>query len=93
MVDPHTVPAEGGHPPAEPVWPLWEVFVRVPRSLSHVHAGSLHAPDDATAMRHARSLYAPPRDGVSVWVVPTHAITTSADATAATETPEVSPCR
>ncbi|MFE0223539.1 hypothetical protein ACFW0U_22250, partial [Streptomyces albidoflavus] len=26
-------------------WPLWEVFVRSRRGLSHTHAGSLHAPD------------------------------------------------
>ena len=26
-------------------WPLWEVFVRGKRGLSHVHVGSLHAPD------------------------------------------------
>ena len=25
-------------------WPLWEVFVRAKRGLSHVHAGSLHEP-------------------------------------------------
>lgn len=25
-------------------WPLWEVFVRSSRGLSHVHAGSLHGP-------------------------------------------------
>ena len=24
-------------------WPLWEVFVRSRRGLSHTHAGSLHA--------------------------------------------------
>ena len=26
-------------------WPLWEVFVRSRRGLSHIHAGSVHAPD------------------------------------------------
>ena len=28
----------------EETWPLWEVFVRANRGMSHVHAGSLHAP-------------------------------------------------
>ncbi len=38
-------------------WPLWEVFVRANRGLSHVHAGSLHAPDADFALRNARDLY------------------------------------
>ena len=37
-------------------WALWEVFVRSSRGLSHVHAGSLHAPDAAMARRNARDL-------------------------------------
>ncbi|MDO5629676.1 MAG: 1,2-phenylacetyl-CoA epoxidase subunit B, partial [Mobilicoccus sp.] len=32
-----TTPADG---PDAPLWPLWEVFVRASRGLSHVHAGS-----------------------------------------------------
>ncbi|MGB0189412.1 MAG: 1,2-phenylacetyl-CoA epoxidase subunit B, partial [Nocardioides sp.] len=35
-------------------WPLYEVFVRGKRGLNHVHVGSLHAPDDASAVRNAR---------------------------------------
>ncbi|MBW3085285.1 1,2-phenylacetyl-CoA epoxidase, subunit B [Austwickia sp. TVS 96-490-7B] len=58
-------------------WPLWEVFVRSGRGLSHVHAGSLHAPDAAMAVRNARDLYTRRGEGVSVWVVPSAAITTS----------------
>ena len=38
-------------------WPMWEVFVRSSRGLSHVHAGSLHAPDATMALRNARDLY------------------------------------
>ena len=38
-------------------WPLWVVFVRASRGLSHVHAGSLHAPDAELALRNARDLY------------------------------------
>lgn len=58
-------------------WPLWEVFVRASRGLSHVHAGSLHAPDAEFALRNARDLYTRRGEGTSVWVVPADAITTS----------------
>jgi ring-1,2-phenylacetyl-CoA epoxidase subunit PaaB len=50
-------------------WPLWEVFVRARRGLSHVHAGSLHAPDAEMALRNARDLYTRRSEGVSIWVV------------------------
>ena len=50
-------------------WPLWEVFVRSRRGLSHVHAGSLHAPDAEMALRNARDLYTRRQEGVSIWVV------------------------
>ena len=50
-------------------WPLWEVFVRSRRGLSHVHAGSLHAPDAEMALRHARDTYTRRQEGVSLWVV------------------------
>ena len=39
-------------------WPLWEVFVRSSRGLSHVHAGSLHAPDAEMALWQSRLEYA-----------------------------------
>lgn len=58
-------------------WPLWEVFVRSNRGLSHVHAGSLHAPDAAMALRNARDLYTRRNEGVSIWVVPADAIASS----------------
>ncbi|GAA3892155.1 1,2-phenylacetyl-CoA epoxidase subunit B [Leifsonia kafniensis] len=58
-------------------WPLWEVFIRSSRGLSHVHAGSLHAPDEIMAVRNARDLYTRRGEGVSVWVVPASAITAS----------------
>lgn len=58
-------------------WPLWEVFIRASRGLSHVHAGSLHASDEAMALRNARDLYTRRGEGVSIWVVPAAAITTS----------------
>jgi ring-1,2-phenylacetyl-CoA epoxidase subunit PaaB len=57
---------EGGRPGAQP---LWEVFVRSKRGLSHTHAGSLHAPDAHMALRNARDLYTRRQEGVSIWVV------------------------
>ncbi|WP_392426352.1 1,2-phenylacetyl-CoA epoxidase subunit PaaB [Barrientosiimonas humi] len=58
-------------------WPLWEVFVRAKRGLSHVHAGSLHAPDAQLALRNARDLYTRRQEGVSLWVVRADDITAS----------------
>ena len=58
-------------------WGLWEVFVRSSRGLSHVHAGSLHAPDAAMALRNPRDLYTRRNEGVSIWVVPADAIAAS----------------
>jgi ring-1,2-phenylacetyl-CoA epoxidase subunit PaaB len=49
-------------------WPLWEVFVRSRRGLSHNHVGSL---------RNARDVYTRRQEGVSIWVVPAGAITAS----------------
>lgn len=59
-------------------WPLWEVFVRARRGLSHVHAGSLHAPDAQLALLSARDLYTRRGEGVSLWVVRSADITASA---------------
>ncbi|MGH3320516.1 MAG: 1,2-phenylacetyl-CoA epoxidase subunit PaaB [Streptosporangiaceae bacterium] len=58
-------------------WPLWEVFVRGRRGLSHQHVGSLHAPDARMALRDARDVYTRRMEGVSIWVVPADAITAS----------------
>lgn len=58
-------------------WPLWEVFVRGRRGLSHGHVGSLHAPDAPMALRNARDLYTRRQEGVSLWVVPSTSITAS----------------
>ena len=89
MSDPQYT-AEGGHGavPTEGVesgtgerkrrsWPLYEVFVRGKRGLNHVHVGSLHAPDAEFALRNARDLYTRRGEGVSIWVVPSAAITAS----------------
>lgn len=58
-------------------WPLWEVFVRPRRGLSHQHVGSLHAPDAQLALQNARDLYTRRSEGVSIWVVPAAQITAS----------------
>jgi len=50
-------------------WPLYEVFIRAKSGLSHRHAGSVHAPDDALALDHARDVYTRRNEGVSIWVV------------------------
>lgn len=58
-------------------WPLWEVFVRSRTGLSHKHAGSLHAVDQAMALEHARDLYTRRSEGVSLWVVESRHIVAS----------------
>ena len=58
-------------------WPLWEVFVRANRGLSHVHVGSLHAPDSELALGNARDLYTRRGEGTSIWVVPSEALSAS----------------
>jgi ring-1,2-phenylacetyl-CoA epoxidase subunit PaaB len=71
-----TTPAVKGDSP-ERSWPLWEVFVRGKRGLSHVHVGSLHAPDAEMALRNARDVYTRRQEGVSLWVVRSADITAS----------------
>ena len=58
-------------------WPLWEVFIRSRSGLSHRHVGSLHAADERMALDHARDAYTRRSEGVSIWVVPSAAITAS----------------
>ncbi len=59
-------------------WPLWEVFVRNKQGLDHKHCGSLHASDATMALQMARDVYTRRMEGVSIWVVPSKAITASA---------------
>jgi ring-1,2-phenylacetyl-CoA epoxidase subunit PaaB len=59
-------------------WPLWEVFVRSKQGLEHKHCGSLHAADAQQALQMARDVYTRRQEGVSIWVVPSTAITASA---------------
>ena len=71
------VPAGDADPGTKRDWPLWEVFVRARRGLSHVHVGSLHAPDAAMALRNARDVYTRRQEGVSLWVVAASSIMAS----------------
>ena len=57
--------------------PLWEVFIRSRRGLSHTHVGSLRAPDAHMALRNARDLFTRRQEGVSIWVVPAAEIVAS----------------
>jgi ring-1,2-phenylacetyl-CoA epoxidase subunit PaaB len=57
--------------------PIWEVFVRAKNGLSHRHVGSVHAADASGAVQAARDVYTRRSEGVSLWVVPSGAITAS----------------
>jgi ring-1,2-phenylacetyl-CoA epoxidase subunit PaaB len=61
---------------ADSQWPLWEVFVQEKTGAPHEHAGSVHAVDREMALQNARDAYGR-RGAVSMWVVPTDAITAS----------------
>jgi ring-1,2-phenylacetyl-CoA epoxidase subunit PaaB len=59
------------------VTPLWEVFIRSRNGMAHKHVGSLHAADSTLALQAARDVYTRRGEGLSVWVVPSSAITAS----------------
>jgi ring-1,2-phenylacetyl-CoA epoxidase subunit PaaB len=61
-------------PQADTQWPLWEVFVQERTGAPHEHAGSVHAVDREMALQNARDVYGR-RGAVSMWVVPSDAIT------------------
>jgi ring-1,2-phenylacetyl-CoA epoxidase subunit PaaB len=58
-------------------WPVWEIFIRSKAGLAHKHVGSLHAADAEMAIENARDVYTRRMEGVSIWVVPSAAITAS----------------
>ena len=58
-------------------WPLWEVFTQVKQGAPHEHAGSLHATDAEHALQNARDVYSRRGEAISLWVVPSSAITAS----------------
>lgn len=45
--------------------------------MSHKHVGSLHAADAEMAISNARDVYTRRQEGVSIWAVPSEAITAS----------------
>ena len=57
--------------------PLWEVFIRSRNGLAHKHVGSVKAADAQMAVEHARDTYTRRLEGVSIWVLPSNAITAS----------------
>lgn len=57
--------------------PLWEVFVQSAQGAPHEHAGSVHAADKELALQNARDVYARRGKAISIWVVPSEAITAS----------------
>jgi ring-1,2-phenylacetyl-CoA epoxidase subunit PaaB len=61
----------------ESQWPLWEIFAQEGEGAPHEHVGSLHAPDAELALQNARDVYARRGPIVSIWVVPSIAITAS----------------
>jgi ring-1,2-phenylacetyl-CoA epoxidase subunit PaaB len=62
---------------SEPAIPLWEVFIRSRGGLAHKHVGSVHAADATMALQAARDVYTRRGEGLSLWVVPSSAITAS----------------
>ena len=62
---------------ATPNTPLWEVFIRSRNGLAHKHVGSLHASDATMALQAAHDIYTRRGEGLSIWVVPSTAITAS----------------
>ena len=58
-------------------WPLWEIFIRSRQGMSHKHVGSFHAADAEMAISNARDVYTRRQEGVSIWAVPSEAITAS----------------
>ncbi len=57
--------------------PLWEVFIRSRTGMAHRHCGSVHASDPEMALQAARDVYTRRGEGLSLWVVPSDAITAS----------------
>ena len=62
---------------SEKPMPLWEVFIRSRNGLAHKHVGSVHAADAQMALQAARDVYTRRGEGLSLWVVPSDAITAS----------------
>ena len=62
---------------ADTQWQVYEVFHQSKRGEPHTHVGSVHAPDAEMALMLARDQFARRLECVSLWVVPTEAITST----------------
>jgi len=60
-----------------PNTPLWRSLFAAATALRHKHVGSLHASDATLALQAARDIYTRRGEGLSIWVVPSNAITAS----------------
>ena len=63
--------------PDDGQWPVWEVFTQSEEGAPHEHAGSVHATDAEHALQNERDVYARRGEVISLWVVPSAAITAS----------------
>jgi ring-1,2-phenylacetyl-CoA epoxidase subunit PaaB len=72
------IPADTAFTPLEPLdqHPTYEVFHQERRGEHTTHVGSLHAPNDEIALILAKEQYGRRSRTVSIWVVPTAAIST-----------------
>ena len=81
MADPldpaQSVAAQAATIPGDGQWPVWEVFTQSEEGAPHEHAGSVHATDAEHALQNARDVYARRGEVISLWVVPSAAITAS----------------
>lgn len=75
-------PPTADAPAADSQWELYEVFTQEAQGAPHEHAGSVRAADPAHALQNARDVYGRRGRVLSMWVVPTAAIsaTTPGDA-------------
>ena len=62
---------------APPNTKLWDVFIRSRNRLAPQHCGTQHAADATMALQAARDIYTRRGEGLSIWVVPSNAITAS----------------
>ena len=74
--------APGAADPTDTQWQLWEVFTQEAQGAPHEHAGSVRATDAAHAIQNARDVYARRGRVLSMWVVPTAAISATSPADA-----------
>jgi len=58
-------------------FPLFEVFLQTNDGKPHQHAGSVRASDAEMALQNARDVFARRESIVSIWVLPSSAITAS----------------